>query len=81
MQKKNPVQGHDWWPLWPLQHFSLGRAIQPDRTVQGYLFSAALLWNPTSKAAVLTEYTGSKQLSCTQECSGLLLISMFPPES
>lgn len=78
---KKPVQGHAWWPFWPLQHFSLGRAIQPDRTVQGHLFRAALLQNPTSKPSVLTEYSGSKKLSCTQQCNGLPLISMFPPKS
>lgn len=64
------MQGHAWWPFWPLQHFSLGRAIQPDRTVQGHLFRAALLQNPTSKPSVLTECNHSKQLPCTQQCNG-----------
>lgn len=77
---ENPVQGRAWWPFWPLQHFSVGRAIQPDRTVQGHLFRA-LVQNPTSKPSVLTEYSGSQQLSHTQQCNGLPLISMFPPES
>lgn len=56
----------------------LGRAIQPDRTVQGHLFRAALVQNPTSKPSVLTEYSGSKQLSRTQQCNGLPLISIYP---
>lgn len=69
-QEKKPVQGHAWWPFWPLQHFSLGRAIQPDRTVQEHLFRAALLQNPTSKPSVLAEYSGSKQLSAPSSAMG-----------
>lgn len=70
--EKNPLQGHAWWPFWPLQHFSLSRAIQSDRTVQGHLFRVALLQNPTNKPYVLTEYSGSKQLSRTRSAMGYL---------
>lgn len=53
--QEKTVQGHAWWPQWPLQQSSLHRGIQSDRTVQGHWFRAALevLQNPTSKPSAL----------------------------